>query len=70
MAENTASFTVRGIESEDEAETVEGELEEIEGIMGAQIDGGSGEAEIRFDYDLLSEERVETTVRDMGYEVE
>lgn len=70
MAENTAAFTVRGIESEDEAETVESELEGIEGIMGAQIDGASGEAEIRFDYDLLSEERIESTVRDMGYDLE
>lgn len=69
MAENTAEFTVRGIES-DEVETVEAELEEIDGIMGAEIDRRSGEAEIRYDYDLLSEERIETTVREMGYEIE
>ena len=69
MAENTAEFTVRGIES-DEVETVEAELEEIDGIMGAEIDRRSGEAEIRYDYDLLSEERIETTVSEMGYEIE
>lgn len=69
MAENTAEFTVRGIESSDDVEAVESELAELEGVMGTVIDEDSGEAEIDFDYDLLSAERIEITVEEAGYEV-
>ena len=37
--------------------------------MGTVIDADSGEAEIDFDYDLLSAERIEITVEKAGYEV-
>lgn len=69
MAENTAEFTVRGIESSDDVGAVESELAELEGVMGTVIDEDSGEAEIDFDYDLLSAERIEITVEEAGYEV-
>jgi copper chaperone CopZ len=69
MAQNEATFTVRGIESEEDARSIEDELGELEGVLGARIER-SGEAEVKYDYDILSEERVEITVREMGYEVE
>jgi copper chaperone CopZ len=69
MAQNEATFTVRGIESEEDARDIEDELGELEGVMGARIER-SGEAEVKYDYDILSEERVKITVREMGYEVE
>lgn len=34
VAENTAEFTVRGIESSADVEAVESELAELEGVMG------------------------------------
>lgn len=70
MAENVAEFIVRGIESEDDRRAIEAELSELDGVMGTTIDEESGEAEVDFDYDLLSEERIEITVEEMGYEVE
>jgi copper chaperone CopZ len=70
MAENVAEFTVRGIESEDDRRAIEDELSELDGVMGTTIDEESGEAEVDFDYDLLSEERIEIAVEEMGYEVE
>lgn len=70
MAENSSEFTVRGIESADEAEDIENELEALDGVMGADVDPESGDTEVRVDVDVLSEERTEITVREMGYELE
>lgn len=70
MAENSSEFTVRGIESADEAEDIESELEALDGVMGADVDPESGDTEVRVDVDVLSEERTEITVREMGYELE
>ena len=70
MAENNATFTVQGIESKSEAQNIEDELGQLQGVMGTEIDHESGEAKVRYDVDLLSEERVKITVRDMGFTVE
>jgi copper chaperone CopZ len=69
MAENSSEFTVRGIESADEAENIENELEALDGVMGADVDPENGDTEVRVDVDVLSEERTEITVREMGYEL-
>jgi copper chaperone CopZ len=69
MAENNATFTVQGVESEDDVREIEEGLADVDGVMGAEIDR-SGDAEVKYDYDLLSEERIKITVREMGYEVE
>lgn len=69
MAENEATFTIRGIDSADDARGIEDDLEAVDGVMGATVDE-SGEAEVRYDADLLAEERVKVTVRDAGYEVD
>ena len=70
MAENDAQFTVRGVDSEDDAREIEDELHDLEGVMGADVDPESGEATVKVDADVLSGERVKITVREMGYEVE
>lgn len=69
MAQNNAEFTVQGVESEEDVRRIEDELAGIDGILGTEIEP-NGEAEIKYDYDLLSEERIKITVREMGYEVE
>lgn len=69
MAENNATFTVQGVESEDDVREIRDELADIDGVMGAEIEQ-NGDAEVKYDYDVLSEERIKITVREMGYEVE
>lgn len=70
MAENTATFTVQGVNSEDDVQTIKDELGDVDGVMGVTIDQNSGETEVTYDYDVLAEERVKITVREMGYDVE
>lgn len=70
MAENTATFTVQGVDSEDDVQTIKDELGDVDGVMGVTIDQNSGETEVTYDYDVLAEERVKITVREMGYDVE
>lgn len=70
MAENSVIFTVHGIETEDESQNIEDELEDMDGVMGAELDHKSGETTVRYDVDLLAEERIKITIRDMGYDVE
>ena len=69
MAENRADFTVRGIDSDDDVRAIEEELADLNGVMETEIDDG-GEARVRYDHDVLSEERIRRTVRDLGYDVE
>lgn len=69
MAESRATFTVRELDDGD-AEDVENELAAINGVMGASVDPDTGETEVRYDVDILAEERIEITVEEMGYEVE
>lgn len=70
MANSRTNFTVDGIESEDEARKINDELLELEGVQMANIDRESGRIEVRYGEELLSEERIKSTVRDAGYEVE
>jgi copper chaperone CopZ len=70
MAQNRADFTVRGLDAEADAERISEELETLDGVMGTSIDPDSGEAQIRYDVDILAEERILETVRDVGYEVD
>lgn len=70
MAENTATFTVQGVDSEDDVQTIKDDLGGVDGVMGVTIDQNSGETEVTYDYDVLAEERVKITVREMGYDVE
>ena len=68
MATARAGFTVPGIESDEDAERLREGLREVEGIMGVEIDRETGETTVDYDADLLAEERVEITVRELGYE--
>lgn len=70
MAVSKEVITVRGVESDDDMRDVESKLKEVEGVMGMEFESGSDEAEIRYDEDLTSGERVKDEVREMGYDVE
>lgn len=69
MAETKSTFTIAGVDADRDAERVTDELIDTDGVMGADVDPGSGQAEVRLDEDLISEEHVRDTVREMGYEV-
>lgn len=70
MAETRSTFTISGYDSDRDIEQVIDELEGTDGIMGVDVDPGSGEAAVRLDEELISEERARATVRELGYEVE
>lgn len=70
MAQSTATFTVEGIDSEDDSQAIADELAEVDGVMGIDIDPESGEAAVKYDEDVLAGERVKITVRELGYDVE
>lgn len=70
MADSEVTFLVRGVESGDDARAVEDELRELRGVQMAEVDPESGRAEVRYGEELLSEERIETAIRDAGYEVD
>lgn len=70
MAQSTATFTVEGIDSEDDSQAIADELGETDGVMGVDIDSESGEVAVKYDEDVLAGERVKITVRKLGYDVE
>lgn len=70
MAQSTALFTVQGVDSEDDTQSITDELGELDGVMGVDIDPQSGDMEVKYDEDVLAEERVKITVREIGYDVE
>lgn len=69
MAQSTAVFTIQGIDSEDDLQAIDDKLRELNGVMGVNADQDSGDAEIKYDEDILAEERVKITVRELGYNV-
>jgi copper chaperone CopZ len=70
MGDNRASFTVPGVASEDEAGLIREELEELNGVREATVDVDTGEATVRYGDELLSEEEIKRSIRNVGYEVE
>lgn len=70
MAENKVRFTVDGIESERDVRTIADALEDLDGVMGHELDRDSGGAEVLYDQDLISGERVVETVREAGFDLE
>ena len=69
MADSYTNFTVRGIDSEDEVREIDDELRNLEGVQMADVDHESGRVEVRYGEELISEEEIKSTVRDVGYEV-
>lgn len=67
MAQSTAVFTILGIDSEDDLQAIDDKLRELNGVMGVNVDQDSGDTEIKYDEDILAEERVKITVRELGY---
>ena len=70
MAENRANFVIGGLSSEEDAQNVRQQLEDVDGVMSIELSSETGEAAVHYDYDILSEEKIKATVRDAGYEVE
>ena len=70
MADSYSEFTVRGIETEDEVREIKEALGELEGFQIAEIDTGTGHVEVGYSEELLWEEKIKSTVRELGYEVE
>lgn len=70
MAENRADFVIQGLTSEQEVREIQDELGDVDGVMTTEIELDSGEAKIHYDYDILSEEKIKRTIRDLGYELE
>lgn len=70
MAESHANFTIADGASAADVRTLEDDLEDVDGVMGASIDPESGDVEVRYDEDLVSGERVKNAARDAGYDVE
>lgn len=70
MSDSRARFAVPDAESEDDADAIEGALSELRGVQAASVDPGSGDVEVRYGEELLSEEEIRSTVREAGYEVE
>lgn len=70
MADSYVTFTVHGIESEDEVESFKDELQEVKGIQIVDINSESDEVEVGYGEELLSEEQIKSQVREMGYEAE
>jgi hypothetical protein len=70
MAENRASFRIPDIESDADVAALRDELDDESGILGVDVDPNGGEAEIRYDVDIISEGRVEELVRAASSEVE
>lgn len=70
MAESRATFTVRGVESDDDAAQIEESVRELNGVQAAELDRESSEASVRYGEELLSEEAIKDAVRERGYEVD
>lgn len=69
MAETTEAFRISDVGTGRDADSIASALESLDGVMGASVDD-DGVAEVRFDQDILAEERVRITVEELGYEVE
>lgn len=69
MAESHENFTITDGASAADVRTLEDDLEDVDGVMGASIDPESGDVAVRYDEDLLSGERVKNAVREEGYDV-
>ena len=70
MAENQAEFVVRGFAPGEDEREIREALDDLTGVMGTEVDPDTGTVTVRFDYDVLSEAKVEDAVRDLGYEIE
>lgn len=69
MAQSTENFTVEGLDSDD-SRAITDELETLDGVMGIEINEGSGEVAVKYDEDILAGERIQITTRELGYDIE
>lgn len=69
MAESRETFTIRGVDNEHEKQDVRDTLNDLDGVMDADVDD-DGEASVRYDEDVLGGGEVVHRVQKMGYEIE
>lgn len=69
MAESRETFTIRGVDDEHEKQDVRDTLNDLDGVMDADLDD-DGEASVRYDEDVLGGGEVVHRVQKMGYETE
>ncbi|CQH54107.1 HMA domain protein [Halobacterium hubeiense] len=67
MSNSRAEFTVS---KDADGETIEDALHEREGVQLAAFDPETGLVEVRHGEALISTEEIESTVRELGYDVE
>jgi copper chaperone CopZ len=70
VANSRASFTVRGVESSADADEIEADLRDREGVQLVDIDPETGETEVRHGEELISGAEIRGAVADLGYEVD
>ena len=70
MSDSFVSFDVGGIESEDDAQRLKDELQELDGVQMTTVEADGDRVEVRYGEELLSEERIKSKVRDAGFTVE
>ena len=68
MANSRTTFTVADVESGADEDEIEAALQEREGVQ--LVDVERGEVTVRYGEELISEEEIESVVRELGYEVE
>ncbi len=66
MAESTATFQIHGISNNHELENIKDTLNHLNGVMEAEI-SPDGEADIRYDEDIIGGSQVQHRVEKMGY---
>ena len=70
MSDSRLKFTVSGVDSAKDVDDITDELQTLEGVQLVEVDADTGQTEVRYGEELLSEEKIKSTVRDAGYEVE
>jgi len=69
MADQNIAFTVEGITSEDDAESINNSLNMLNGVVGVIVDINAKRVVVEFDEERLSAEIIKGTIEDAGFEV-
>ncbi|GBD84896.1 copper chaperone CopZ [bacterium BMS3Abin02] len=62
------TFTVQGLHCTGCADTLGSALRNLDGVIRARVDYETGQMEVRFDPDRVSEDDVRERIRDSGFE--
>jgi len=70
VANSRTTFTASNVGSDSDAADIEDALHEREGVQLVTVDADTGEVVVRHGEELISGEEIESTVTDLGYEIE